>query len=813
MRTLPTGTVTFLFTDIEGSTRLLEQLGTEAYAQALAAHRRVIRAACSSQGGVEVDTEGDAFFVAFPTAQGALSAAAAFSEGLAEGPVRVRVGVHTGTPLVAEDHYVGMDVHRAARIAAAGHGGQVLVSSTTAALTGMEGLRDLGEHRFKDLSAPERVYQLGEGEFPRLKTLYQTNLPVPATPFLGREAELAEAGALLLDGVRLLTLSGPGGTGKTRLALQAAAAAADGYPDGIWWVPLAPLSDPSLVLPTAGELLGAHGELAPHIADKRLLLLFDNFEHLIEASAEIGALIGACPQLTMLVTSRERLQIAGEHEYPVPALAATDGLELFAARARALGVELDGDPSAAELCARLDHLPLALELAAARTKLFSPAQLLERLGQRLDLFKGGRDADPRQRTLRATIEWSHDLLTQEEQELFARLSVFAGGCTYEAAEEICHADEDTLQSLLDKSLLRRGEERYWMLETIREFAAERLADHAEREPVAQRHASWYADLAERLQRPLRDGDLDATARLTVEIDNIRGALEWSARHGDVRQALRIVDGLWYLWITRGLAAEGLRWGRWAFEQAPKAPPKERVFGLLDASELFRFFGDAELALQLKRQLLPELRELGPESEVAATMEDISDMLATRGEFDQARRLAGEALALRRRVGDPWGIGRALVQQGLIEFHAGDFSRAREWYEEAIAFGKPIEVAGATLMAGESARRAGDPGGAAPLLLRALPMFQEFGQRFVFPELLQEVAAAIPCRPVEAVQLLGASERLRREMGLVLWDAADYERTVVKLRTELGDDAFEEAWAEGAALSEDEALSLAARCLD
>jgi predicted ATPase len=820
MRELPRGTVTFLFTDIEGSTRLLEQLGAEAYAQALADHRQVIRAACAANGGVEVDTEGDALFVAFPTAQGALAAAAAFTEGLAEGPIRVRVGLHTGTPLVAEDNYVGIDVHRAARIAASGHGGQVLVSSATAALTGSEGLRDLGEHRFKDLAAPERVYQLGEGEFPRLKTLYQTNLPVPVTPFVGRERELDEARGLLEDGVRLLTLSGPGGTGKTRLALQAAAAAGDDYPDGVWWVPLASLADPSLVLPTAGEALGAKRDLADEIGGKRLLLLLDNFEHLIEAAGEVGALLGACPELTVLVTSRERLQLAGEHEYPVPALAAPDGLELFSARARALGTEIDGDQAARELCERLDNLPLALELAAARTKLFSPAQLLERLGQRLDLFKGGRDADPRQRTLRATIEWSHELLTAEEQQLFARLSVFAGGCAYDAAEEICDADEDTLQSLLDKSLLRRrdgpaGEPRYWMLETIRQFAVERLDEGDERDTLSRRHAEWHAELAWRLEEPMRDGEPDATARLTAEIDNFRLALEWIARYGDARDGLLIVWGLWYFWVTRGLVAEGLRWARWAVAEAPKAPPKERAFGLLGASELLRMFDDADLALRLKRELVEQFRELGPENRVASTMADIAEMLAVTGDFGEARRFSTESLALRRRLGSRWGIAHALGNLGGVEFHAGNFIRARELFEEALTYAEEpyvaTSVATETFMAGESARRAGDVAGAAPLLLRALRLLQELGQRAAFPELLQEIAAAT-CRPADGVRLLGASERLLVEMGVPRWDPGDYEGTVARLRAELGDAAFDEAWAMGAALSEDEALSLAGRCL-
>src|SRR5213593_4463932 len=451
-RRLPSATVTFLFTDVEGSTRLLHELGAEQYAQALAEHRRVLREAFAAHGGVEVDTQGDAIFVAFPTAPGALAAAADALTGLDAGPIRVRMGVHTGTPHVSEEGYVGVDVHRAARIAAAGHGGQVLISASTAALLGTEGLLDLGEHRLKDLSAPERIYQLGDEDFPPLKSLYRTNLPIPATPFLGREHELAEVSGLLED-ARLLTLTGPGGTGKTRLGLQAAAEAAERYPDGIFWVPLAPLRDSELVLVTAAQALGAKDGLAEHLADK-LLLLFDNFEHVMEAARGLSELLASCPNVHLLVTSRELLRVPGEQAYPVPPLEPEDGTELFLVRARAARPSFVASHAVPELCARLENLPLALELAAARVRVLSPEQLVERLSQRLDLLKAGRGVDPRQQTLRATIEWSHELLDEDEQRLFARLAVFVGGCTLETAEAVCDADLDTVQSLVDKSLVR-----------------------------------------------------------------------------------------------------------------------------------------------------------------------------------------------------------------------------------------------------------------------------------------------------------------------------------------------------------------------
>src|SRR5439155_4580142 len=429
MRDLPTGTVTFLFTDIEGSTRLLHDLG-ERYADVLAEHRRTLRDAFGRHRGVEVDTEGDAFFVAFQRASDGLAAAAEAQRALLDTPVKVRMSLHTGEPLVAEEGYVGLDVHRAARVMAAANGGQVLVSQPTRDLLGSQfELRDLGEHRLKDLESPERLYQLGEGEFPPVKSLYRATLPVLGTPFLGRERELADVVALLQrDDVRLLTLTGPGGTGKTRLAIEAATAASARYPDGIFWVGLAPLRDAALVGPAMKQAVGATDDLAAHIADRRLLLLLDNVEHVTEAAPEISHPIGSCPRLEVLATSREVLQLGGEHTYAVPTLAAGDAIELFRARVSATGGEVDDAEVVEELCARLDHLPLAIELAAARARLLSPAELLDRLGQRLDLLKGVRDADPRQQTLRATIDWSFELLNAPEKALFARLAVFAGGC-------------------------------------------------------------------------------------------------------------------------------------------------------------------------------------------------------------------------------------------------------------------------------------------------------------------------------------------------------------------------------------------------
>ena len=573
---LPTGTVTFLFTDVEGSTRLLEDLGAEGYAVELGRHRDIVRHALGVHGGVEVDTQGDAFFCAFGSARGAVACAEAIRDDLEATPVRVRIGVHTGEALVVDRHYVGMDVHRAARIGACGHGGQVVVSPTTAALLepGELPLIDLGLHRLKDLAAPVVLYQLGDREFPALKTLYRTNLPVPATPFLGREAELdALMERVSEPGVRLLTLTGPGGTGKTRLSLQLAAELADRYPDGIWWTPLASLRSGELVASAVAGVLDVAEEPGRPLADsiagalgrRRLVLLLDNCEHLVAAAARLAAsLVSTCPDLLVLATSREPLTVSGEHVFPVEPLAAHDASELFYARAWAVGARLDRDddgPAVTELCARLDNLPLAVELAAARTPALPPAALLERLTTRLDVLTGPRDAEERQRTLRATISWSCELLEEPERRLFRRLGVFVGGASLPAVEAVCDTGLEELVSLVSKSLVRRaathdGDPRYWMLETIRELAEEELEASGELEALRDRHLDWYADLSHAA------GAVDVLAaggvlaELEPDLPNLRAAFSWAISSSrNATQVLEVASALLLQHLARGRYAE------------------------------------------------------------------------------------------------------------------------------------------------------------------------------------------------------------------------------------------------------------------
>lgn len=677
---LPSGTVTFLFTDVEGSTRLLHELGADRYAAALADHRGTLRQAIARHGGVEVDIQGDAFFVAFPTAPGAVAAAAEATAGLSGGPIRVRIGVHTGTPLVTGEGYVGPDVHRAARIAAAGHGGQVLLSAVTAQLVSEATVRDLGEHRLKDLTAPERIFQVGDGEFPPLKTLHQTNLPIPATTFVGRDAELAELSSLLTrDDVRLLTVTGPGGTGKTRLALAAAAEVADAFPGGIWWVPLAPLRDPALVLPSAAGALGASGDLARHIGDARLLLLIDNFEHLMDAAGDVARLVEACPNLTVMVTSRELLTVGSERAYPVPPLEPRDGEDLFVARAHASMPGFSPGADVAELCARLENLPLALELAAARVRLLSPQQLLDRLGSRLDLLKAGRAADPRQQTLRATIEWSHDLLSSEEQRLFASLAVFRGGCTLDAVEAVCETDLDTLQSLVDKSLVRvRDGQRFWMLETIREYADERLEASGEADDVRRRHAQFFLALTESANLSV-DAFARAPQRLELvvpEVHNLRAALDWAV-NADVELGLRLQvasESLsWGIMEPR----EGMRRYEAMLPRASGVPPSLYARAMRDyggIADIADELAVAERAYSTARDLF---RELGDQDGIATTTFRLGVVASARGELGEARRLWEESREIWRQADDPLGEIQVLGFLGSLEIRSGDVERGLE----------------------------------------------------------------------------------------------------------------------------------------
>jgi predicted ATPase len=687
MPDLPTGTVTLLFTDIEGSTRLLNEFADQ-YADILAEHRRVLREAFSSHHGIEVDTQGDAFFYVFSSAKQALSAAAEAQAALGDGPVRVRMGVHTGEPIVTGEGYVGADVHRAARIAAAGHGGQLLVSAATAALVDLE-LRDLGVHRLKDLIAAERLYQLGHGIFPPLETLGETRLPVAASALIGREREVSELVSLLRDSHRLITVTGPGGTGKTRLALQVAAELADAYSDGVFWVPLAGVADPEHVLPAMRQALGARDERAYDLGERELLFVLDTLEHLgVAAASDLAELLAAASKLRLLVTSRIPLHISAEFEYPVDPLSATNATTLFVERARAVGRELSVDATVNEICARLDNLPRALELAAARTKLLDPASLLARLERRLPLLAGGpSDVPERQRTLRGAIAWSYDLLDEDAKALFRRLAVFAGGFSLEAAEEVGEADLDVLSRLVDASLLKSvGHGRLLMLDTIREYGLERLEEAGEAPGTRDRHAAHFARLADRRWTDLVRADEPTWSLSTVQLEvrNLHSAVGWSLERGQAEEVLAIGSGMYPFWASFGYLHQGRRWLEQALE-LPSQSDCRRAHALAGLGDLALQEGDPEAAKQANEASLAMFRHLDEPFGVAVNLTQLADIALLQGDRESARRLAEESAAIRRERLGSLHLGRALSSLAEISVAEADYDRARELLEEAIDY--------------------------------------------------------------------------------------------------------------------------------
>jgi predicted ATPase/class 3 adenylate cyclase len=676
---LPSGTVTFLFTDIESSTRLLHELGAE-YAEALAEHRRVLRDAFDRHGGVEVDTQGDAFFVAFARASDALAAAREAQSALT-GPVRVRVGVHTGEPLVTEEGYVGIDVHRAARIAAAGHGGQVLVSQSTRDLVGADGLRDLGDHRLKDLSAPERIYQLGDGDFPPLKSLNRTNLPVQPTPLVGRTTELVEV-ANLMRSSRLVTLTGAGGSGKTRLALQAAADATGEFSDGVWFVPLGAINEPDVVETTIGSLIGAEEDLGSFLTPKRLLLVLDNLEQLLPDVGLIVARLLAAPDVHVLGTSRERLGVSAEQEYVVPTLALDEAAALFTTRARQLKPSFEPDEYVDEIASRLDGLPLALELAAGRVKVLTTKQILERVGQSLDLLTAGpKDMPERQRTLRATIEWSHNLLGSREQESFCNLGVFAGSFDSAAALSVVDADLDTLASLVDKSLLRQTDEgRFFMLETIREFAREKLSSSEGYVRVRARHAELVLAHA---TLPTEGDPVAWLAGIEREYPEHLAALDWLRERQDYERLAALVSRLGRFWDGRARFSEGRFWLETSLQHVPPEATRERAAMLRWLGHIAGRQGDYETARSAISDAQIAALELGDDDLLAWLHSNLGAVAYMTGDNSGARSENERALRIYEQSGSHRRIMITMQDLGLIALADRDYRRARENVEESL----------------------------------------------------------------------------------------------------------------------------------
>jgi predicted ATPase/class 3 adenylate cyclase len=789
VRTLPTGELTLLLTDIDGSTRLLHELG-DRFAGVLAEHRRALRAAFDHHGGVEVDTQGDAFFVVFEAPDAAVAAAVAAQRALAGGPVRVRMGLHTGRPQRTAEGYVGMDLHRAARIAAAGHGGQVLLSRATAdAVRSRFELRDLGEHRLKDLPGPEWIFQVeapGLGiDFPPLRSLNNTNLPIPGRRLVGRAGELRDVcRAVRLGEGRVVTLTGPGGTGKTRLAVQAGLELVEDFPNGVLFVGLAPLTDPGLVIPAIAQTLGVREApaeplletLAAHLRLRRLLLVLDNVEHVIEAAPDVARLVAQAPGLAVLATSREPLRVQPEQEIPVPPLAADPAVELFADRARAADPTFEPDAATAEICARLDGLPLAIELAAARVRLLPPPAMLERLERRLPLLRtSGRDVPARQRTLHATIDWSYGLLAEEEQALFRELAVFAGGCSLDAAERVCAAEPDVLESLVQKSLLMQrpdadGQPRVWMLATVREFADERLVeagDHA----VRARHAAWARDLAEAAEAPLLGRDqVKWLQRLEPELDNLRAAVGWSLAAGDAETALRTVSALIDFWDPRGAYGEALAWLERGLAAPAAAPDGVRAKALLVAGFAAFHGADVERAQRLTEQSLALAERLEVPRVRSRSLSQLAGIAVLRGEFAEAAALAERAAAVAEAAGDAVMRAFGLNMLAIARYECGEREAAERLFAETAAL---LRAAGdrrdASILEAnlaEVALLAGDLRTARRRYDAAAALAEELGDRGRLPSYQQglAIAALLDGSPEAAARHASAALAGGREVG-------------------------------------------------
>jgi len=813
VRELPTGTVTFLFTDIEGSTRLLSELG-ESYTAVLAAHHRALREAIAAYDGVEVDTAGDAFFVAFSRASDAVAAADNAQERLAAGQVRVRMGIHTGEPILGEEEgYVGMDVHRAARVMSAGHGGQVLISQTTRDLLGDAfALRDLGEHRLKDLSAPQRLFQLGPDDFPPLKTLHQANLPIQSTPLVGRARELEEAGGLLREN-RIVTLLGPGGSGKTRLALQLAAEAVEDFEHGVFWVPLQAVADPQLVAPAVAQAVGAKDGLADFLGNRKTLLLLDNLEQLLESAPTLADLLRATSGVKILATSREPLRLDGEQRFPVEPLHDEDAVTLFAERARAVDPGFEPTSAVAAICRRLDGLPLALELAAARTSVLSADDLLARLESVLPILTGGtRDAPERQRTLRATIEWSHLLLEEAERRLFRRLSVFAGSFDLDAAVAVTDADLDTLQSLIDKSLVRRwGSGRYGMLDSIQEYAGEQLVESGEEPAIGRRQVEHCIAVAEGANLSIEGTGEERADVGWLEQANFRAGLAWAVANGELGLGLGLAAALENFWVYSD-PFEGVRWFEALMPAIDDVDPALRAKAFRAYGGVVYILGEFERGLELYEQSMAVFRELGDEHGVAHMLHRFAIDASRQGASDEARRLAEESLEASHRLGDRKGEALALTNLGIVAQREGDPDRAIELYRQSAERANEVGFlwweAGARLNLGDAALESGRLDEAETSLRAGLALTKQVGDRqnFVYGIALLARVAFDREQLARAGLLWGAVEAEEQRGQIGQWEADRHEIADVLLSDP--DPEFERSRKEGLGLSLEEAVDRA-----
>lgn len=910
----PSGTITFLFTDIEGSTRLWEQ-SPAAMGVALVRHNRLLRTAIEQNDGYIFKTMGDAFCAAFSESTDAINAAIEAQRALTQedwpdgARISVRMALHTGAAELHEDDYVGPPLNRVARLLSAGHGGQVLLSLTTQQLvresvpSGVV-LRDMGDRRLKDLIHPERVYQMVapnlRTDFPPLKTLDARthNLPIQSTSFVGREREMEEVKGLL-ESTRLVTLTGSGGAGKTRLSLQIGADLIDDFADGVWFVPLAPLTDQALVPQAVAAVLGIREQpgvsftdtLSSHTKDKELLLILDNCEHVVTAASVLcDAVLASSAGVRILASSREALRVQGERSFRVPSLATPNtkvprdlasmvqypAIRLFLDRAIAAkpSFELNKENATAvgDICRCLDGIPLAIELAAARLRSMSAEEVRERLDQRFHLLTGGsRTALPRQQTLRALIDWSYNLLPLAEQALLCRLSTFVGGWTLETAEAVCAGPPierrqilDILTALVDKSLVsseeRMGASRYTLLETVRQYARDRLRDAGDETQWHTHHFEHFLGLAEdaetNLTRANQHGWLD---RLEVEHDNLRAALTWSTTvNGDVTRGIALAGALSRFWDIRGYLGEGRARLSTLLNAEPRKATSARAKALTGAGMLALFQGDYVAAQALGEESLKIRKELGDQDGISVSLNILGSLACVQGDFASARALYEQSVAIHRELGNRRGVAAVLSNMGVAASDQGDHTAARALHEESLAIRRDLgdlhgvaislinlamvlygehDYEGARTRSVESlaisrelgdqrgcadslcwlayiAEAQGDGRSATPLFEESLAMRRELGDRKGVAESLEGLAhvAFANTMPARAARIFGAAERLRQELGSPLppTERERYDLQIAVARAALGDDgAFDVAWAEGRAMTLEQAVELAA----
>jgi predicted ATPase/class 3 adenylate cyclase len=866
---LPTGTVTFLLTDIEGSTLLLRELGGR-YATLLAEHGSIVRQALAGEGGEVIDTEGDSFFAVFASPGAAVRAVIDMQRELAAhawpggADVRVRMGLHTGEGTRVGEGYVGLDVHRAARIADAGHGGQVLMSGATRALVqhtlpeGVE-LVDLGEHHLKDMPHPERLFQLSIGglpaEFPPLRTpdARPNNLPAQMSSFVGRDEAIREVQAAL-EGTRFLTLTGPGGTGKTRLALEIGNRQLPVFVDGVWFVDLSAVTDPSVVPTEIAIAIGATrdpGEpvlqcLEEHLRRRTLLLILDNFEQVIDAALAVEHLLSHAPGLKVMVTSRSVLSVYGEREYPVPPLSLPDpgsaeildqlrrseSVSLFVERATDIRPDFQLTPenalAVAEICSRLDGLPLAIELAAVRVNVLSPQAMLPRLDERLALLTSGpRSLPERQRTLRGAIDWSYQLMEEPERRLFAQLATFSGGGTLEAIEAVAGQDLgapvlELLGSIVNDSLLRRtetpdGEARFQMLETVREYAIERLDEDPDSMDVRRRHARFFLDVAVRGESHLIGADQkEWLDRFDRDHGNLRAALQWSIEGGEVAAGQEAAGALWRFWHQRGHLAEGRRKLEMLLHDPGGAERTAQRFKALTGAGGLAYWQNDYLATErFYSEALEIARELDDQRSIAEGLFNLSFLDRIRGDEEEGMAKLRTVREMATTIGDRQLAADSLWLLGSRELREDRPEQGLPMVEEALdvyrELGNLFATAESLSSLGSFYRRFGDSQAAAAAQREALKMFVEVGNPTGIAMTLEEMAMVetMEGRHELALGLAGAASALKDEIGGgAPAELMRSEEVLEESRRSLDLETAEEAWNAGAAMGTDKAIALA-----